>query len=390
MITRLLGWFRARVPRQVTVGELVERWLATKVNLSVGGFGACRAAAARVWRYFGGVTPAALTTSAVRQWSAAMAVGEPGRPASQSTRAKALECLRGSLEIGVEAGVVRSNPAVGVKAGRSKRRPVRALEPEQVAALARACGKHGPLIWLLATCGLRIGEACALNVGDVNLARGRLNVKPGKTGKGREVALPRFVAARLDLTRPPDRPLFTSLTGGQLDPRVWRRQVFGPAKVVIGQPGITPHCLRHTAASLAIQAGADVKAVQAMLGHASAAMTLDTYAHLWDHGLDDVARRFDRLMGDLGRSGADLPLTPAAASLTLMAETKVRAPRAVWGAANATLAELAASRRPHDLPLRRAGHHLAVRQRHHGDRRVGHGFSVGGRARLPAYSRAVG
>jgi integrase len=56
---------------------------------------------------------------------------------------------------------------------------------------------------------------------------------------------------------------------------------------------ITPHDLRHTAASLAISAGANVKAVQTMLGHKSAAMTLDTYADLFPDDLDAVASRLD-------------------------------------------------------------------------------------------------
>ncbi|NLB46665.1 MAG: tyrosine-type recombinase/integrase, partial [Microbacteriaceae bacterium] len=59
-------------------------------------------------------------------------------------------------------------------------------------------------------------------------------------------------------------------------------------------PRVTPHDLRHTAASLAISAGANVKAVQRMLGHASAAMTLDTYAELFDDDLDDVAAALDQ------------------------------------------------------------------------------------------------
>ncbi|MCK6068214.1 MULTISPECIES: tyrosine-type recombinase/integrase [Microbacterium] len=59
-------------------------------------------------------------------------------------------------------------------------------------------------------------------------------------------------------------------------------------------PRITPHDLRHTAASLAISAGANVKAVQRMLGHASAAMTLDTYADLFDDDLDYVAEALSR------------------------------------------------------------------------------------------------
>lgn len=59
-------------------------------------------------------------------------------------------------------------------------------------------------------------------------------------------------------------------------------------------PRVTPHHLRHTAASLAISAGANVKAVQRMLGHASAAMTLDTYAELFEDDLDEVASALDR------------------------------------------------------------------------------------------------
>ena len=58
-------------------------------------------------------------------------------------------------------------------------------------------------------------------------------------------------------------------------------------------PSLTLHDLRHTAASLAISAGANVKAIQRMLGHASAAMTLDTYADLFDDDLDLVADALD-------------------------------------------------------------------------------------------------
>ena len=56
---------------------------------------------------------------------------------------------------------------------------------------------------------------------------------------------------------------------------------------------MTPHDLRHTAASLAVSAGANVKAVQRMLGHASAAMTLDLYAELFDDDLEAVATALD-------------------------------------------------------------------------------------------------
>ena len=58
-------------------------------------------------------------------------------------------------------------------------------------------------------------------------------------------------------------------------------------------PRVTAHALRHTAASLAISAGANPKVVQRMLGHASAAMTLDVYADLFDSDLDAVAATLD-------------------------------------------------------------------------------------------------
>ena len=60
--------------------------------------------------------------------------------------------------------------------------------------------------------------------------------------------------------------------------------------------GATIHSLRHTYASLAIKAGADVKTLQAQLGHASAVMTLDTYAALWPENLGVVADALDALV----------------------------------------------------------------------------------------------
>jgi len=69
---------------------------------------------------------------------------------------------------------------------------------------------------------------------------------------------------------------------------------FAKAVSESGIPRATPHDLRHTAASLAVSAGANVKAVQKMLGHASAAMTLDIYADLFDDDLEAVATALDQ------------------------------------------------------------------------------------------------
>ena len=73
----------------------------------------------------------------------------------------------------------------------------------------------------------------------------------------------------------------------------FRRDAFDKAVIRAGVQGLTPHGLRHTAASLAIGEGANVKLVQRMLGHASAAMTLDVYADLFDSDHGDRADRLD-------------------------------------------------------------------------------------------------
>ena len=84
-----------------------------------------------------------------------------------------------------------------------------------------------------------------------------------------------------------------------------RSSWFDAAVIAIGQPGLTPHELRHTAASLAVSAGANVKAVQRMLGHASAALTLDTYADLLRRRPDQVADRLDALKRSCSETSAD-------------------------------------------------------------------------------------
>ena len=81
--------------------------------------------------------------------------------------------------------------------------------------------------------------------------------------------------------------------GGALRSQVFQRAVLTRAAKSIGLDGLHPHELRHTAASLAIASGANVKVVQQMLGRKSATMTLDLYGHLFADQLDeamDVAR----------------------------------------------------------------------------------------------------
>lgn len=114
-----------------------------------------------------------------------------------------------------------------------------------------------------------------------------------------------------------DDLVFTDQRGGVLRNSNWRARVFRPAVAECQAadetfPTITPHDLRHTAASLAVSAHANVKAVQRMLGHAKASMTLDIYADLFDEDLDGVADRLDAAI----QATADALRTASEAQLT--------------------------------------------------------------------------
>ena len=128
-----------------------------------------------------------------------------------------------------------------------------------------------------------------------------------KDHEARSVPVPRFLVEALSTHisgKDRDSLLFPSHLGQPLRHRAERRAWFDAASEAIGVPGLTPHELRHTAASLAVSAQGSVKAVQRMLGHKSAAMTLDTYADLFDDDLDALAQRMDSLARpNLARSG---------------------------------------------------------------------------------------
>ncbi len=209
----------------------------------------------------------------------------------------------------VADGRVVRNVAAGVPLPKAKGRDKRFLDHGQVVALADAAGEYGTVVRTLAYCGLRFGELAALRVSSLDLLRRRLTVRESatevaghmvfgapKSSHVRSVPLPRSLVnelAKACVGKAPDDLLFTSPEGGVLWLRNFRRRVFDPAARSAGLAGLTPHEPRHTAASLAVSAGANVKSVQRMLGHASAAMTLDGYSGLFDDDLDAVADRMD-------------------------------------------------------------------------------------------------
>jgi integrase len=110
-----------------------------------------------------------------------------------------------------------------------------------------------------------------------------------KTGRTRHVPVPAPVWERLKHELPDDDNalVFPRLRGGLLPIEEYRR-AFDKACKQVGIEGLVRHGLRHTTASLAISAGANVKVVHHMLGHKTVAMTWDLYGHLLDDDLSGV------------------------------------------------------------------------------------------------------
>ena len=163
---------------------------------------------------------------------------------------------------------------------------------------------------LLGYTGLRWGEATALRLCDIDLVRRRIDVRRAhadvgghivlgtpKSHQARTVPIPRFLACELsELTdgKKPDDLVFTTPGGHVLRLPNWRREAFLSAR---SQAGISArfrvHDLRHTAASLMIQAGYPPKMLQEIMGHASITTTLDLYGHLYPGDMDRYADRLD-------------------------------------------------------------------------------------------------
>lgn len=227
---------------------------------------------------------------------------------------RALGILRQILAQAVEDRRLPSNPCDNVRVPRREHSPRGYLTHQQVEALAVECGRDGTVVRFLAYTGLRWGEMAALRVSDFDMLRRRVQVTRAvaevkgevvistpKTREKRSVPFPAFLTEELAermVGRSREGLVFSS--DGHKFTRVsnWRPRVFNKAVKRCQQadpefPRVSVHDLRHTAASLAISAGANVKAVQTMLGHASAAMTLDTYADLFPDDLEAVAGALD-------------------------------------------------------------------------------------------------
>ena len=321
--TKSAGSFVDPTRAKVTVGEWSKLWLAGQTHVKPTTFSRNEATIRRhINPHWADVQLADITHAEVQAWVTKLT--ETQSPASVQ---KIYRVLSQIIDMAVQDGRLARNVAAKVNLPRPTKHEKRYLTHSQVDALAQATGypadasKHSTydtranemyrlVVLFLAYTGVRFGEMAALKVRRLDLVRRRAVIAESVTpvqGKGlvwgtpkshqrREVSIPKFLVADLAehiAGKEPDDLVFGGIRNGQPLRVSTFRTSFSVAAAAIGIPDLYPHALRHTAASLAIASGADVKVVQRMLGHASASMTLDTYGHLFEDRLDEVASAMD-------------------------------------------------------------------------------------------------
>lgn len=277
----------------------------------------------RVQPRWGSTALGDIRPSEIQAWLADLGKGSDNEKAVGATVViRTHQVFSAILADAVRDRLLARNPAQGMRLPRKTRKRPVYLTHEQVAALAADAGIYETLVLLLAYTGLRWGEATGLRVRDLDLLRKRalitenavqvgstIHVGTTKGHKQRGIPLPAFLVphlARQCEDKGREDLLFPGDDGKHLERPHTESGWFDKACTSAKVPRVTPHDLRHTAASLAVSAGANVKAIQRMLGHASAAMTLDLYADLFDDDLEAVATALDaaRSLASVGTAWA--------------------------------------------------------------------------------------
>lgn len=263
------------------------------------------------------------------------ALGTLTRPLAPNMIKHVTSILSAVMSYAVEHGLIPASPATKIKRPRPIPTDHVYLTHPEVDALATAARgitdrqTDRALVLTMAYTGMRIGEATALRVGDVDLINRRAHVRQTwttddkgkrtlgtpKTHEKRAVPIARFLVDELGplLTgRSADAYLFDTASGTPINDHNWRTRVFTIATkdADLDGRGLTPHKLRHTAASSAIAAGADVMVVKTMLGHRNATETLKTYAHLFPDRLDEVTDAVEVARRDALERAATIPYVP--------------------------------------------------------------------------------
>jgi integrase len=318
-----------------TFGALAERWIQTKVTRAPKTVAGYRSLLhTLILPRWADVALRDMSFDDIQEWVSGLSVNGSvrfeGRGLSAGRVIQAYQVVSQVLRFAVRAKHLAANPADGIELPRQREAARRYLTHEQLHRLAVASGRFRSMVLVLGYCGLRFGEAAALRCADVNCTTRRIRVSRSVTyvtGEGliegdtknhstRSVPVPKFLAPLLDteLTGKDGGALvFPSRRGGYLTESELR-WVFDRAATTIGVDGLTPHELRHTCASLAIAAGANVKVLQTLMGHKTATLTLDRYGHLFPDDLGRIADAFDaaaQSSADWLRTGPRLQAIPS-------------------------------------------------------------------------------
>jgi site-specific recombinase XerD len=243
------------------------------------------AAELAAWATANALTPQQVDYRALRRWAARLS----GQGAAPRTMARKLASIRGLFRSLLEHGEVGANPADLLPAPRLPQTLPTTLKPTEVAALLERIPASTPLeqrdralFELAYGSGLRAEELVDLDVDHVDFDAEQVRVH-GKGDKTRYVptgehAL-RSIAAYLERARPAlagaeaDPALFLSKSGRRLSTSDVRRRLRVWARHAATQTGVHPHALRHSFATHLLEGGADLRAIQEMLGHASISTT---------------------------------------------------------------------------------------------------------------------
>ena len=210
-----------------------------------------------------------------------------------ASAARALAAWRSFSRFCVRRGVIAHDPARSLAFPRLPKRLPRTLPADALArGLDRLSGgdpasvRDRALLELAYSSGLRLSELVGLNHGDLDRGAGLLRVR----GKGRRervvpagrtalAALDRYLALPARRALRADHPVFVNASGQRLSGRTVQRVVRRRLAAIAGGLGVTPHALRHSFASHLLDRGADLRAIQELLGHRSLAST-QIYTHV--------------------------------------------------------------------------------------------------------------
>ncbi len=237
------------------------------------------------------VRPQDVDALAVRSFLAALT----RRGLGKRSQGRALSAVRSLFRFACLEGVMPANPAQGVKTPKVPKTLPRHLRPGEVENLIEAPAGDEPLqrrdraiLELLYASGLRVSELVGLDWKDIDLSARVLRVM-GKGSKERMVPFGRPAADALrrwlevwegvrDLMQDGD-PVFLNHVGGRLTDRSVRRVIDRWVDAAAVARGVHPHTLRHTFATHLLENGADLRAIQELLGHSSLSTT-QKYTHL--------------------------------------------------------------------------------------------------------------